>query len=101
MTEDATKERQARAAERLLEDEGLTGDLTDDQAKPLLEWASAEAARAAADPAKTEEELDEALRAIRRAVLKAAQEGASEDGERLVARAEEALAPAPPEPPTH
>lgn len=33
--------RQERAAERLLEDERLRGDLTDDEFQPLLDWALA------------------------------------------------------------
>lgn len=35
----AVASRQERAAERLLEDERLRGDLTDDEFQPLLDWA--------------------------------------------------------------
>jgi hypothetical protein len=36
-------ERQERAAERLLMDEALRGDLADDEFQPLLDWALAQA----------------------------------------------------------
>jgi hypothetical protein len=85
-------ERAQQAAERLLEDEGLTGDLTDDQAQPLIAWASAAAARAA-DPAFSDEQLAASLAAIRKAVRQVARAAENEaDPARLRASAEAALA---------
>ena len=46
--DDAVARRQERAAERLLEDERLRGSMTDDEFKPLLEWALATVDRVAA-----------------------------------------------------
>jgi hypothetical protein len=62
-------ERQQRAAERITEDEGLTSSLTDDQARPIIEWACYQAALLAADPARSDEEVETLVTAIRRAIL--------------------------------
>jgi hypothetical protein len=88
-------ERQRRAAEELLEDEGLTGDLTDEQARPLLDWASAEAARAAKDPSRSDEDLSADVARIRRAVREAARDAEAAPAE-LVARAAALAAPPAP-----
>jgi len=48
-----TNERQQRMAERILEDENLRGDLEDDAATALVDWASKQATSAAGnDPQK-------------------------------------------------
>jgi broad specificity phosphatase PhoE len=84
--------RQQRAAETILEDERLTSDLTDVQARPLTEWASQQAAAAAANPWRSDDEVDTAISSIRRAVRWVAAVAADEfDPERLVTLAEEAL----------
>lgn len=86
-------ERQQRAAERILEDEGLTGTLTDAQARPLIDWASAQAARVAADPTRSDAEVDAALGALRQALLRVSSTAAdAQDAERLVALAQQAFA---------
>lgn len=87
-------ERQQRAVEYIFEDERLTSDLTDDQARPLIAWATAQAATAAADLTRSDEEIDATLRAIRRALLCVASTAASaheHDAERLVMLAQQAL----------
>ncbi len=84
--------RQQRAAETILEDERLTSDLMDMQAIPLIEWASKQAAAVAADPWRSDDEVDTALSSIRRAVRRVVAVAADEfDPERLVTLAEEAL----------
>jgi hypothetical protein len=85
--------RQQRASEYFLENERLTRNLTDDQARPLITWASQQAAWFAADPARSDAEVEQALQAIRRAVLSVAQNAADEhDSARLEALAYAALA---------
>lgn len=85
----ALSERQQRAAERILEDEGLTGDLTDTQARPLIVWASQRAAAVAVDPARSDEDVSQTVTAIRRAVLRTASAAAAEQtAEELIALAE-------------
>ncbi len=64
-----THKRQQQAAERIMEDPGLTGDLTDDLAGPLIEWASRQAAHIAADAARSDAEVDVGIGAIRRTLL--------------------------------
>jgi hypothetical protein len=82
----ALARRQQRAAEQLLDDERLTGDLTDTQARPLLEWATYQAALAAGDPACSDEEIDATIATIRRAVIRVGIMATDEhDGEQLVA----------------
>ncbi|PDW00520.1 hypothetical protein [Candidatus Chloroploca asiatica] len=89
--------RQEMAAERLMEDEGLTGDLLDVQAAPLIRWAT-EAAVKVAVPEASEEEEEAGLRAIAQAVRQVARSaGAEGDPDRLVALAEAALAALRPE----
>ena len=86
--------RQQRAVDYILEDERLTSDLTDNQARPLIAWATAQAATAAADQTRSDEEVDAALQAIRRALLRVASTAASaheHDAERLVMLAQHAL----------
>ncbi len=65
--------RQEWAAERLLEDERLRGELTDDEFQPLLDWALATVDRVAAETAGQTEEvarrrLEAALDRIRDAI---------------------------------
>lgn len=71
-------QRQQQAAERILEDAGLTGDLTDTQARPLIDWASSVAARIASDTTCSDDEVDMAVGAVRRAVLYVADAHADE-----------------------
>lgn len=68
-----THARQQQAAERIMEDAGLTGDLTDDLARPLIEWATRQAAQIAADAARSDAEVDAAIGAIRRTLLRVTQ----------------------------
>lgn len=85
-------ERQQRAAERLMDDERLTSDLTDDQAQPLMEWAMYQIALAAGNPACSDHQLEEITTALRRTIFQVsmiANETDEHDGERLVALANE------------
>jgi hypothetical protein len=68
-----THARRQQAAERIMEDAGLTGDLTDDLARPLIEWATRQADRIAADAARSDAEVDAAIGALRRALLQVTQ----------------------------
>ncbi|MCC7367806.1 MAG: hypothetical protein IT306_05260 [Chloroflexi bacterium] len=75
---DAVPGRQERAAGRILDDEGLRGDLTDDEYQPLLDWALAQtdalaAATAALDDEQADTTIEAGLVAIRDA-LQVAQE---------------------------
>lgn len=90
--DDSLAERQQRAIERILEDEGLTSDLSDDQARPLIAWARYQASLVAADPAYSDEEVTAALRAIRKAVIHVPSRAPNEhDPTRLVALAQQLL----------
>jgi hypothetical protein len=89
-----TNERQQRMAERILEDEHLRGDLEDDAATALIDWASARAAAAAADPARTDAAVESQVQAIRQAARAAALSGETEP-HRLIALASAKLAPSP------
>lgn len=85
-------ERQQQAAERIMEDAGLTGDLTDDQARPLIDWATNQASRIAGDAARSDAEVDVAIGAIRRAILQVAGVAtADHTGGQLVALAQQTL----------
>lgn len=57
-----------RAIERLYENEGLTNELTDNEAKPLLRWAESEIVRL--DEAGLDEETFEAQFKLVRRVMK-------------------------------
>jgi hypothetical protein len=74
----AVPSRQERAASRILDDEGLRGDLTDDEFQPLLDWALAQTDRAAAATASLEDEaadaFTEAAVSAVREVLRASQD---------------------------
>ena len=74
--EGAVEALEQRFAERLLEDESLRADLTDDEFLPLQDWALArlqERVAALADPAASEAETElESLLECLRAVLRAA-----------------------------
>src|SRR5215207_10487176 len=87
-----TNERQQRMAERILEDESLRGDLEDDAATALVDWASQRAATAAADPARPDAEVEAQVQLIRQAARAAACSGETEP-RRLIALAEASLAP--------
>lgn len=92
-------DRQQRVVERILEDESLRGELEDQAATALINWASERAGTIAADSSRSDQEVDAATQAIRMAAREAANGGES-DAERLVAAAEAALAKqAPPAPP--
>lgn len=80
--------RQQRAAERILEDEGLAGSLSDEPASRLVGWASEEAIRAATDTA-SEGEMEARLADIRRAARQAARQASS--GHDIVAIAQALL----------
>lgn len=76
--EDAIPGRQERAAGRILDDEGLRGDLTDDEYQPLLDWALTVTDQLAAATADLDDEqadafLDGGLQTLRDA-LRAAQD---------------------------
>lgn len=96
MQSDNLTPRQLRAAERLFEDEGLTGDLTDDAARAVLHWAS-EVAVHTSGPVYSDEQADAAFGAIRRAVRQAARQVSDGDGDDVVALAKTALAQLAPE----
>jgi len=89
MTE-SYSERQIRASERILEDESLTEDLSDGPAQALITWASREAAQLAGDESRSDEELSNALKALRKAVRKVASSG-EDDPDVLIAQAKQAL----------
>jgi hypothetical protein len=77
VADEAVAARQERAASRLLEDESLRGDLTDDEFQPLLDWAMATADQLVASTAglsdgRAERRIDGGLGAIREAVAAAA-----------------------------
>jgi hypothetical protein len=84
-------ERQQRMVERVQEDERLRGELPDDAATALVEWASRRVAAAAADPARSDAEVEAEVQAIRAAARAAARAG-EEEPQRVVARANAALA---------
>jgi hypothetical protein len=93
--QDAVPGRQERAASRILEDESLRGDLTDDEFQPLLDWALAQTDRAAAATARLEDEaadafIDAAVSAVREA-LRAAQDVIAAHAERRTDDRREAL----------
>jgi hypothetical protein len=84
--------RQQEAVERIQEDERLTSDLTDDQARPLIEWASYQAAMAATNAALSDEAVAQAVSAIRRAIFRVSSDAPDEhDPDTLVALAQQAL----------
>src|SRR5215216_224523 len=82
--------RQQRVVERILEDEGLRGDLEDTAATALVNWATAHAEAAAADPARPDDVVEAEVQAVRMAARSAAR-SAESDPKRLIALAEAAL----------
>ena len=74
---ESLQQRATNAVERFLEDEALTGDLTDAQAKPLITWATQEAHDLATKGARSLEEIEAELRLLKSAIL-AACEGVTE-----------------------
>lgn len=93
----AENERQQRMAERILEDERLRGDLEDDAATPLINWASERAAAAASDPARPDDAVEAEVAAVRQATRTAARSGETEPA-KLIALAEQTLANSAPAP---
>lgn len=92
MLDEHMRARQQHASDYLLEDEGLTGELTDNQARPLLDWATLQASTLAADPRYSDEEVTSLLKAIRRAIRHVVSTAADEfDTAKLVALAEQKL----------
>jgi hypothetical protein len=77
--------------ERVQEDERLRGDLTDEAATALVEWASQRVAAAAADPARPDADVEAEVLAIRAAARSAAR-GGEVDPQRVIALADAALA---------
>jgi hypothetical protein len=65
---DDLSQRAQDAVERFLEDESLTEDLTDEQAKPLISWLTQEAQRIALDATLSNEEVSATLKRLRSAV---------------------------------
>jgi hypothetical protein len=97
-SDDAVAARQERLASRILEDERLRGDLTDEEFQPLLDWALAAADRLAASTAglpdeRADQRMDHALSAIRESVAAAA-DAIAAYAERDVDRLRRALADA-------
>jgi hypothetical protein len=88
----STEERQQRMAERILEDEHLRGDLEDDAATALIDWASKRAAAVAADSANSDAAVEAQVQAIRQAAGAAARSGETAP-KRLIALAAAKLAP--------
>lgn len=85
--------RQQRASDYFLENERLTRNLTDSQATPLIEWASHQARQLAADPARSDQEVEELIGALRRAIVQAGRAAAAEpDPYRLLLLARQAFA---------
>jgi hypothetical protein len=84
-------DRQQRMIERVQEDERLRGDLPDEAATVLVEWASQRVAAAAADPARPDADVEAEVVAIRAAARSAAR-GGEADPQRVIALAEAALA---------
>jgi len=84
-------DRQQRLIERVQEDERLRGDLTDDAATALVEWASQRVAAAAANPARPDDDVEAEVQAIRTAARAAARAGEG-DPQRVVALADATLA---------
>jgi hypothetical protein len=77
--------------ERVQEDERLRGDLPDDAATALVEWASERVAAAAADLTRPDAQVEAEVQAIRAAARAAARAGET-DPQRLLAQAETELA---------
>lgn len=91
-------ERQRRVSEWLMEDAGLTGDLIDSQATPIITWATRLAATIAADAARSDAEVDAAVSAIRRAIMRVASAATSDDSPAdLLARLEQTVVQLAPE----
>lgn len=98
--------RQQHAAEQIQEDESLTADLTDTQAGPVLRWAEQQATLIAADPSRSDAEVDAMLALLRRAIKRAGYHASGDDpAEAILATTRrelqtllEAFADAPPEP---
>ncbi len=72
-------ERQQHVSEWLMEDAGLTGDLLDSQAGPIITWATRLAAAIAADEARSDAEVDAAISVIRRAIMRVVSAAAMDD----------------------
>jgi hypothetical protein len=84
-------ERQQRMVERGQEDERLRGDLPDEAAVALVEWAGQRAAAAAAETTRSDRDVEAEVQGIRAAAYAAARAGET-DPRRLLAQAETSLA---------
>ncbi|NJO06230.1 MAG: hypothetical protein HC876_12310 [Chloroflexaceae bacterium] len=92
MNEQYLNQRQQQAAEYFQEDGGLTDDLTDAQAAPLIEWASHAAAQAAGNPEQSDEAVDQLLKALRRAIKRGTRAATADTPpEDLLTRVQQAL----------
>lgn len=83
--------RQQRMIERVQEDERLRGNLSDEAAAALVEWASQRVTAAAADPARPDVDVEAEVQAIRAAARSAARAGQA-DPQRVIGLADAALA---------
>lgn len=101
---DVVRQRQERAAGRLLDDERLRGGLTDEEFEPLLQWAlgaidQVVAGTAGEPEAVADERIDQALETIRRVLgvvdraLARRAEGSSTEFEAELRSLTEAVAP--------
>jgi hypothetical protein len=89
--------RQQRVREYFQENERLTRELTDEQARALITWASEYVSSIAADPSRSDAQIDSLLQAVRQAVRHVARTFAHEqDSTRLVLLARQALEQSPP-----
>lgn len=84
-------QRKQHAVERILEDESLTGGLTDVPARALIDWAVAQVTARAEHPGVSDEALRATTQAVRHAVRDAARSGVA-DPLQLVACAAQNLA---------
>lgn len=90
------QERASQAVERFLEDEALTQDLSDTQAKPFIQWLTQEANTIALDEKLSDEEVKERLRALKSSALKACKQATEEStAEDLIKAASPNLTPSP------
>ncbi len=97
--------RQQAAADAIADAEGLTADLTDQQAAPVLSWATRQAAIIASDASLSDAEVEAMVALVRRAVRRAGYAAiGTQPAEQIIGTAQRALrellesyATAPPE----
>lgn len=73
------------AAERLSEDESVSGNLTDELAVPLLSWGHAQLLLHALDPQLSDAEFETFVRALQTALRRAAADEELEDAPSILA----------------